>query len=153
MADDDRKLNWRAINQGSISSILCLDNGRWGLEGVRRGSIWQLGNYAIWKFGCGKPIYKQLLWPYWLKNEQRLLVWGNKEWLCWGAGVIISFSVCPISKNICLEANSSLAIVAPGYYVLSKGYKNRIKLVFQTIFAGPIEHHNKHHFQSNLIKY
>lgn len=37
MADDDRKLSSekRAINLDSISSILCLDNGGQGLEGVR----------------------------------------------------------------------------------------------------------------------
>lgn len=38
MADDDRKLRRRAINLGSISSILCLDNGGRELEGVSLGS-------------------------------------------------------------------------------------------------------------------
>lgn len=38
MADNDRKLSWRAINLGSISSILCFDNRGRGLEGVSWGS-------------------------------------------------------------------------------------------------------------------
>lgn len=85
MADDDRKLSWRAINRGSISSILCLDNGGRGLEVVSWGGRNIGGNYAIWKSGSGQAIISSssLFWPYWLlsKTEQRLLVWGNKEWL------------------------------------------------------------------------
>lgn len=90
MADDDRKLSWRAINWGSISSILCLDNEGRSLEGARWQSkkIWWLGNYAIWKCRSRQAIicsFRLLrLQVLTLKNEEMLLVWRNSEWVYLG---------------------------------------------------------------------
>lgn len=91
MADDDKKLSWRAIKWGSISSILCLDNGGRGVGGcqTRKQKFWGEEIMPFGKCGSGEQAIirsSSLLRPYWLpsKNEQRLLVWANKEWLCWG---------------------------------------------------------------------
>ena len=91
MADDDRKLSWRAIKWGSISSILCLDNGGRGVGGCQTRKQ-KFGGKEIMQFEkreSGEQAIigsSSLLRPYWLpsKNKLRLLVWANNEWLCWG---------------------------------------------------------------------